>query len=60
MSESTAAPQATAATHTRPLLEVRGLSVAYGAIEAIRDVNFSVQAGQIVSLIGAMVGLLLG
>ena len=53
MSETSAAPQATATTPTRPLLEVRGLSVAYGAIEAIRDINFSVQAGQIVSLIGA-------
>jgi branched-chain amino acid transport system ATP-binding protein len=36
-----------------PLLEVRNLSVAYGAIEAVRDVSFVVQPGQIVSLIGA-------
>ncbi|RJQ77619.1 ABC transporter ATP-binding protein [Pseudonocardiaceae bacterium YIM PH 21723] len=35
------------------LLEVRGLSVAYGAIEAVRDVSFTVHAGQIVSLIGS-------
>jgi branched-chain amino acid transport system ATP-binding protein len=35
------------------LLEVRNLSVAYGAIEAVRDVSFTVDAGQIVSLIGA-------
>jgi branched-chain amino acid transport system ATP-binding protein len=35
------------------LLEVRGLSVAYGAIEAVRDVSFTVDAGQIVCLIGA-------
>jgi branched-chain amino acid transport system ATP-binding protein len=35
------------------LLEVRELSVAYGAIEAVRDVSFVVEAGQIVSLIGA-------
>ena len=36
-----------------PLLEVTDLSVAYGAIEAVRDVSFVVEAGQIVSLIGA-------
>ncbi|HEY7593267.1 MAG TPA: ABC transporter ATP-binding protein [Actinophytocola sp.] len=36
-----------------PLLEVENLSVAYGAIEAVRDVSFSVDAGQIVCLIGA-------
>ncbi|MET0135458.1 MAG: ABC transporter ATP-binding protein [Kibdelosporangium sp.] len=36
-----------------PLLEVRDLSVAYGAIEAVRKVSFVVEAGQIVSLIGA-------
>jgi branched-chain amino acid transport system ATP-binding protein len=36
-----------------PLLEVRNLSVAYGAIEAVRDVSFVVEEGQIVSLIGA-------
>ncbi|WP_156756219.1 ABC transporter ATP-binding protein [Actinokineospora pegani] len=36
-----------------PLLEVGDLSVAYGAIEAVRDVTFSVDEGQIVSLIGA-------
>ncbi|HVK19893.1 MAG TPA: ABC transporter ATP-binding protein [Actinokineospora sp.] len=35
------------------LLEVRNLSVAYGAIEAVRDVSFSVEEGQIVSLIGS-------
>jgi branched-chain amino acid transport system ATP-binding protein len=35
------------------LLEVRNLSVAYGAIEAVRAVSFVVQPGQIVSLIGA-------
>jgi branched-chain amino acid transport system ATP-binding protein len=53
VSETSAAPQATASTTTRPLLEVSGLSVAYGAIEAIRNVTFSVPAGQIVSLIGS-------
>ncbi|PPK65531.1 ABC transporter ATP-binding protein [Actinokineospora auranticolor] len=35
------------------LLEVENLSVAYGAIEAVRDISFAVGEGQIVSLIGS-------
>lgn len=35
------------------LLEFQNVSVHYGAIEAIRNVSFKVQAGQIVTLIGA-------
>lgn len=35
------------------LLEVDGLSVKYGAIEAVREVSFSVEEGQIVCLIGS-------
>ncbi len=35
------------------LLEVENLSVAYGAIEAVRDVSFRVEEGKIVCLIGA-------
>jgi len=35
------------------LLEVKTLAVAYGKIQAIRDVSFEVQPGQIVTLIGA-------
>jgi branched-chain amino acid transport system ATP-binding protein len=34
-------------------LEVRDLTVAYGAIQAVRGVTFSVERGQIVSLIGS-------
>jgi branched-chain amino acid transport system ATP-binding protein len=34
-------------------LEVRDLTVAYGAIQAVRDVSFTVEQGQIVSLIGS-------
>jgi branched-chain amino acid transport system ATP-binding protein len=34
-------------------LEVRNLTVAYGAIQAVRGVSFSVDRGQIVSLIGS-------
>jgi branched-chain amino acid transport system ATP-binding protein len=34
-------------------LEVRDLTVAYGAIQAVRGVSFSVEQGQIVALIGS-------
>ena len=37
---------------TPPLLEVEGLSVAYGPIEAVSDVSLSVRAGEIVTVIG--------
>jgi branched-chain amino acid transport system ATP-binding protein len=36
-----------------PLLEVRELSVAYGAIEALRGISLRVESGEIVTLIGA-------
>ncbi|MCC3654688.1 MULTISPECIES: ABC transporter ATP-binding protein [Streptomyces] len=35
-----------------PLLEVEDLRVAYGKIEAVKGISFSVEAGQIVTLIG--------
>ncbi len=35
------------------LLEVRGLCVNYGRIEAIRDISFTVDEGEVVTLIGA-------
>lgn len=35
------------------MLEVKNLSVSYGAIEAVKDISFIVNAGEIVSLIGA-------
>ena len=33
-------------------LEVRGLSKAYGGVQAVRDVSFAVDAGEVVALIG--------
>jgi branched-chain amino acid transport system ATP-binding protein len=36
-----------------PLLEVSKLAVAYGAIQAVREVSFTVEEGQIVCLIGS-------
>ncbi len=37
---------------TAPMLEVRDLRVAYGKIEAVKGISFSVEAGQVVTLIG--------
>lgn len=37
----------------KPILEVKNLSVNYGAIQALRDVSFFVNPGEIVTLIGA-------
>ncbi|HKC74087.1 MAG TPA: ABC transporter ATP-binding protein, partial [Chloroflexota bacterium] len=38
---------------TTPLLEFRDVQVAYGAIQALRGVNYRVNAGEIVCLLGA-------
>jgi branched-chain amino acid transport system ATP-binding protein len=35
------------------MLEVRNLTVCYGAISAVRDVSIAVNAGEVVTLIGA-------
>ena len=48
-----APPPAAAPPETAPLLELRQVSVNYGGIEALRDINLSVRAGEIVTLIGA-------
>ena len=37
----------------QPLLQVRGLKVAYGGIQAVKGIDFEVHAGELVSLIGA-------
>lgn len=36
-----------------PMLKVENLSVHYGMIQAVRDVSFEVNEGEVVSLIGA-------
>ncbi|NJR64957.1 MAG: ABC transporter ATP-binding protein [Leptolyngbyaceae cyanobacterium CRU_2_3] len=38
---------------SQPLLEIKNLSVNYGAIEALQDINLVVHEGEIVTLIGA-------
>ena len=35
-----------------PTLEGRGLAKRYGAITAVRDINFSISAGQILGVLG--------
>lgn len=36
-----------------PLLDVSGLTVSYGAVEAVRGIALSVRKGEIVTLLGA-------
>ena len=38
---------------TTPVLEVRGIAAAYGDVQALWDVSFSVQQGQIATLLGS-------
>ncbi len=42
---------ATAASN-RPLLEVKGVTKRFGAVEALTDVDFEVHAGEVVALVG--------
>jgi branched-chain amino acid transport system ATP-binding protein len=51
--QATAASDAAASGGTTPLLEFRDVYVAYGAIQALRGVNYRVNAGEIVCLLGA-------
>jgi branched-chain amino acid transport system ATP-binding protein len=51
--EPTADPAAVAATRETNLLELRNVTVNYGGIQALREVNLTVRAGEIVTLIGA-------
>ena len=39
--------------HGNALLEVRSLAVAFGGIEAVKDISFKVMPGELVTLIGA-------
>lgn len=36
-----------------PMLDIQDLTVSYGPLEAVRNINFSVEAGNIVALIGS-------
>ena len=47
-------PQAgTPAPTKSPLLEVKGLKVSYGHIEAVKGIDFALHEGQITTLVGA-------
>ena len=43
---------ATGVTGTAPLLTVSGLSLSYGRLRALDDVNLNVQSGELVALAG--------
>jgi len=47
-----AAPTVAVPRATDPLLIVRGISVTYGSLVAVRDVDLQVSAGQVVALMG--------
>ena len=46
-------PQAVSKTAGQVLLQVKGLKVAYGGIQAVKGVDFEVREGELVSLIGS-------
>ena len=48
----TAVVEATAAQPHRPLLELRGISKHFGAVQALSGVDFEVYAGEVVGLVG--------
>jgi D-xylose transport system ATP-binding protein len=45
-------PPASTAPGKPPILAVEGLSKSFGAVEALRDVDFAVNAGEVVALLG--------
>ena len=40
-------------TTSQPMLELRGLTVNYGGIQALQNINLTIQPGEVVTLIGA-------
>jgi branched-chain amino acid transport system permease protein len=47
-----AAPRRPAAHRGGPVLDIRGVSVRFGGVEAVRDVSLQVAAGEVIGLIG--------
>ena len=39
-------------SNEEPILEVNGINKSFGAVEALRDVDFEVYAGEVVGLVG--------
>src|SRR5215471_14051916 len=48
-----ATPPSSPPTWEAPLLEVRGLTVSYGGINAVKGIDLDVRSGELVTLIGA-------
>ena len=46
------ATMTTAASDTRPLLELHGISKSFGSVQALSDVEFEVRAGEVMALVG--------
>jgi D-xylose transport system ATP-binding protein len=42
----------TATVNERPLLEVRGITKSFGSVQALTDVDFTVDAGEVMALVG--------
>lgn len=51
-SRAPAPPVGSQVTRTEPRLRVTGISKAYGAVQALSDVDFEVHAGEVVGLVG--------
>jgi D-xylose transport system ATP-binding protein len=47
-----AIPGAAAALATQPILSVEHVSKSFGAVEALKDISFSINAGEVVALLG--------
>ena len=52
MDESQSTASATADSNGRPLLALQGFTKSFGAVEALKDVNFEVHRGEVVALVG--------
>ncbi len=44
--------QTTASTTDTPIVEVRGLSLAFGSVQALRDVNLQLRPGEVTAIVG--------
>ncbi|HXG75093.1 MAG TPA: ATP-binding cassette domain-containing protein [Gaiellaceae bacterium] len=52
MTEAVAVPTPVPTAHVTPLLETRGVSKSFGPVQALKDVDFEVRAGEVMALVG--------